>query len=152
MPSIPARLERELRALRDRTIPLFDLPERLLRLRYRRGGWTARQVLVHIADTEAVLLERLRRVAAQPKALVMAFDPDAWADGLGYATRDLALAQSLFAAARSSNIELIVRHRDQAGRSGVHSEAGTITLADVAERVRWHNAHHLEQALRATGA
>ncbi|MBN8526916.1 MAG: DinB family protein [Planctomycetes bacterium] len=152
MPSIPAKLERELCLLRDRTILLFDLPESRLKRRYRRGGWTAREVLVHIADTEAVLMERLRRVAAQPKALIMAFDPDAWAGTLDYSTRDLAIAQSLFAAARASNIELISRHRDEAGRSGVHSEAGTITLADVAERVRWHNDHHLEQVLRATGA
>lgn len=152
MPSIPNSLIRDLRLLRERTIPLFDLPESRLKRRYRRGGWTARQVLVHMADTEAVIMERLRRVAAQPKALIMAFDPDAWADRLDYATRDLAISQALFTAARSSNLELIERHRDEAGRSGVHSEAGTITLADVAERVRWHNEHHLaqvEQAVRS---
>jgi hypothetical protein len=151
MPSISNVLINELRLLRERTIPLFDLPESRLKKRYRRGGWTAREVLVHIADTEAVLLERLRRVAAQPKALIMAFDPDAWADRLDYSTRDLVICQALFTAARSANLELIERHRDEAGRSGVHSEAGTITLADVAERVRWHNEHHLAQVEQAIG-
>lgn len=151
MPSIPNSLINELRLLRERTIPLFDLPESRLKRRYRRGGWTARQVLVHMADTEAVIMERLRRVAAQPKALIMAFDPDAWADRLDYSTRDLVICQALFTAARSSNLELIERHRDEAGRSGVHSEAGTITLADVAERVRWHNEHHLAQVELAVG-
>lgn len=149
MPAIPASLPRELRRLRDRTIPFFDLPDAQLKRGYRRGGWNVRQLLVHMADTETVLLERLRRIAAQPKALIMAFDPDAWAERLDYATRDLAIAQALFVAARSSNIELIQRFRAEGGRSGVHSEAGTITLAAVAERVRWHNAHHLEQVEKA---
>jgi hypothetical protein len=149
MPAIPASLVRELRELRDRTIPFYDLQPRLLGKRYRRGGWTARQVLVHISDIEAVFLERLRRVVAQDKALIMAIEPDAWADRLDYAKRDLGIAQSLFAASRSAAIELIEAHRGEYDRFGVHSEQGKLTLADIAARVAWHNRHHLEQVERA---
>jgi uncharacterized damage-inducible protein DinB len=142
---------RKLQILRDRTVPLYDLPAAKLKRRYRRGGWTAGEMLVHISDTESVFLERLRRVAAQDKALLMAIDPDAWHDRLGYAERDLAIAQAQFVAARSSAIELLRRHRTDVERWGVHSEAGKLTLAELAAKVEWHHAHHLEQVERALG-
>ena len=144
-PTIPATIVRTLRELRDRTVPLFDANERMLAARYRKGGWTARQVLVHISDIEVVFLDRMRRVLAQDKPLLMAMDPDGWADKLAYAKRDLGLAQAQFVAARSSIIELIEANRDQAERFGVHSEAGRLTLADVVKKVEWHHRHHLEQ-------
>lgn len=152
MPAIAASLNRRLRELRDATLPIFDLPERKLAKRYRRGGWTAREVLVHIADTETVLLDRLRRVAAQEKPLLLAFDPDAWTARLDYAGRDLALARALYLAARSTIAELVERHRADAGRLGVHNEVGLLSLAAIAEKVASHNQHHLEQIRRAVGA
>lgn len=144
-PTIPATIVRTLRELRDRTVPLYDASERMLAARYRKGGWTARQVLVHISDVETVFLDRMRRILAQDKALLMAMDPDGWADRLAYAKRDLGVAQSQFVAARSSIIELIELHRDQAERFGVHSENGRLTLADVVRKVEAHHRHHLAQ-------
>jgi|GEM_PF-6573636 len=101
-PTIPATIVRTLRELRDRTVPLFDANERMLAARYRKGGWTARQVLVHISDIEVVFLDRMRRLLAQDKALLMAIDPDGWADRLFYAKRDLGVAQSQFVGIRQS--------------------------------------------------
>lgn len=144
-PTIPSSLVRTLRELRDRTLPMFDASERMLAGRYRKGGWTARQVLVHISDVETVYLDRMRRLLGQDKALLMAMDPDGWAEGLGYAKRDLGVAQSQFVAARSSVIELIEMHRGDAARSAVHSEMGKLTFADIAKRVESHHRHHLEQ-------
>lgn len=152
MPAIPAALDRRLRELRDATLPLFDLPERQLGRRYRRGGWTAREVLVHIADCETVYLDRIRRIIAQDKPLLTAFDQDGWADRLGYAGRDLGVAQSLFVAARSSIIELLDAHRAEADRVGIHTEVGVVTLGQIAEKVANHNQHHLAQVRQATGA
>ena len=149
MTGIPASLPRQLRQLRDRTTPLFDLPEAQLRRGYRKGGWNVRQLLVHISDVETVFLDRMRRVVAQDKALLMAIDPDGWADRLDYRDRDLAIAQAQFVAARSSAIELIERHRDLHARTGVHSENGKLSLADIAGRVAWHHLHHLEQVEKA---
>jgi hypothetical protein len=145
-PSIPATIVRTLRELRDRTVPLYDANERMLAAHYRKGGWTARQVLVHISDVECVFLDRMRRLLAQDKALLMAMDPDGWADRLAYAKRDLGVAQSQFVAARSSIIELIEMYRGEAERFAIHSEQGRLTLADVVKKVEWHNRHHLEQA------
>lgn len=144
-PVLPATLIRSLRELRDRTVPLFDANERLLSSRYRKGGWTVRQVLVHISDVETVYLDRMRRLLGQDKALLMAMDPDGWAAGLSYAKRDLGVAQAQFVAARSSVIELIEMHRAQAARTAVHSELGRITFADIAKRVEAHHRHHLGQ-------
>lgn len=151
MPNIPASLNRRLRELRDATVPLFDLPERTLARRYRRGGWTAREVLVHIADAESVLLDRARRVIAEERPLLLAFDQDAWTSRLDYRKRDLAVARSLFLASRSTLAEMLSLHRGDGGRFGIHSEVGVLTLAQIAEKVAAHNRHHLDQALDAIG-
>lgn len=148
-PTLPATLVRSLRELRDRTVPLFDANARMLSASYRKGGWTARQLLVHISDVECVFLDRLRRIVAQDKALLMSIDPDGWTGRLDYAHRDLGVAQAQFVAARSSLIEMIERHRALAARCGVHSEQGLLTFADVARRAEWHHRHHLEQIERA---
>lgn len=151
MTAIPASLDRQLRLVRDATLPLFDLPERRLAKRYRRGGWTAREVLCHIADTESVLLDRIRRVLAEDRPLLTPFDHDAWTGRLGYAIRDLAAARALFVACRSITAELVVAHRAEGGRLGIHSREGAMSFLQLATKVVWHNQHHLEQAQRAVG-
>lgn len=151
MPAIPASLDRQLRQVRDATLPLFDLPERRLARRYRRGGWTAREVLCHIADTESVFLDRIRRVLAEDRPLLTPFDHEAWTSRLGYATRDLAVARGLFVACRSVAIELVAAHRAEDSRTGIHAREGAMTFAQLATKVVWHNQHHLEQVVLAVG-
>ncbi len=60
------------------TLALFDTPESKLTQSYAPGKWTARQLLVHISDAETVLLDRLRRIAAENKPALIAFDQDLW--------------------------------------------------------------------------
>ncbi len=46
--------------------------------------WSIREIVVHIADSEANSYIRCRRAIAEPGAAVMAYDEDQWATGLGY--------------------------------------------------------------------
>src|SRR5258708_4088447 len=88
------------------TMPFFDQPEAVLSKRYAPGKWTARELLVHLSDTEAVHLDRLRRLAAEDNPTLMAYDQDKWAAGLFYGKRDLNLAQQQYEAGRRAVIEL----------------------------------------------
>lgn len=151
MPAIPAALDRQLCLVRDATLPFFDLPESRLAKRYRRGGWTAREVLCHIADTESVLLDRIRRILAEDRPLLIPFDHEAWTVSLDYGTRDLEAARALFLSCRSVNRELIAAHRRDGGRTGIHSRDGVQSLFQQATKVVWHNQHHLEQVRLAVG-
>lgn len=140
----------DLKRSRDETLALFRSDPAALARSYApaaSGKWNLRTILVHLADAETVLLDRLRRLQADDKPLLWAYDENRWVAHLDYAHRDLAVAAALFAATRAAVIELatlIPQDRNQ--RAGVHSEAGAKTFAQVLALVPWHNLHHLEQA------
>ncbi|MCK6471547.1 MAG: DinB family protein [Planctomycetes bacterium] len=137
---------KELQASLKATLHHFDRPAAVQKRSYAPGKWTMREMLVHISDTEAVLLDRLRRLAADRKPVLQGFDQDEWARGLRYAKRDLKLARLQFEAARRGILELLrLVPAKTFARAGRHSEYGRLTFAWVLDKVVKHNAHHLEQ-------
>ena len=75
------------------------------------GGWTARQVIHHVADSEAQSYARLRRLIAEPGTQIQGYDEGGWGENetLGY--KDLPIEPSLavFKAVRASSLEIIKR-------------------------------------------
>lgn len=119
---------------------------------YAPGKWTLHELLIHLADTESVLLDRVRRLAVEPKPLLWAFDQDAWATGLAYQQRSLTQAGFLFTAARDTLIEIVdLLPASAVERTGVHSERGKVTLAECLAGITRHTRHHLGQ-IRAIAA
>lgn len=131
---------------RDATLHYFDLPESRMQARYAPGKWTVRQLLCHLADAESVLYDRIRRGISEPKQVVWAFDQDAWAAGLDYATFPLATSRALYMAVREGILYLAQRDYERLGaKEYVHNETGLRTLKDEFDKVALHNAHHLKQ-------
>ncbi len=130
----------------DETISYFNLPSADLAKSYAPGKWTIRQLLVHLADTESVLHERIKRVIAEPKKVIWAFDQDLWALHLDYAHFPLAISKEMFQANRQSIIYLANQFYETIGhKEFVHSETGIRTLKDEFDKVAWHNQGHLQQ-------
>jgi hypothetical protein len=137
-----ALLERAVAA----TAPFFAADAAVQRRSYAPGKWTLRQVLLHLADCQMVYLDRLCRVAAEDKPLLLAFDENRWADRLAYADRDLVVAGTLFSATSATIADLARRlPADVDQRNGVHSEAGRHSFAEFLAWSASHVAHHLEQ-------
>ena len=95
------------------------------------GGWTARQIIHHVADSEAQSHARLRRLIAEPGTQIQGYDEAGWGESetLGY--KDLPVAPSLevFKAVRVSSLEVIKRLKPiQLDNSGTHSESGEYTV------------------------
>ena len=140
----------DLFASMQETLALFDGPRAAFGKSYAPGKWTLRDLLIHISDAETVLLDRLRRLASEEKPLLAAFDQDLWAKALFYDRRDMHLVKMQFQAARRSVIELATSLDDSFdAKSGTHTEAGTLTFAQVLKKVVDHNVHHLDQAKAA---
>lgn len=140
----------QLETTRQQTLPLFDLPEEELTKSYAPGKWTVRQLLNHLADAETILYERVRRVIAEPRPVLWAFDQDRWSQHLDYTTFPLAVNKSIYASVREGVIHLAKHHYAQSEeKTFVHSETGLRTLKDEFEKIAWHNAHHLEQIRQA---
>src|SRR5260370_20010122 len=89
-----ARLE----AARDRTLAYFDLGEEKLALTYAPGKWPVRCLLHHIADSETVLYDRIRRTLSEPRQVLCAFDQDKRATALDYWSMPLDLSRRIFEA------------------------------------------------------
>lgn len=118
------------------------------------GEWSARQVLIHLADSEIVGAGRLRQLLAEERPTLYAYQQAAWAEQLGYAAnQDVAEALELAAALRRSNVDLLRRVLTEAtwARTAEHPTRGPLDLAGLLRLYISHLEGHLEQ-LRAIRA
>jgi len=116
------------------------------------GRWSIRQILAHLADSEIVAADRIRRIVAEDNPLLVAFDQDAWARRLGYERRRTADALDLLRRLRAENCQLLASLAESDfDRTGTHSERGRITLGELVAGQVAHLEKHAQQiqALRA---
>lgn len=132
----PARLARVLR----------HVPRRLVARRPARGEWAVGEVMSHLADAEIALAFRIRKIAAEPRGPLVAWDQDRWADGGRYRRTPLREALATFTALRRSNLAYVARlspaQRRQHGR---HPEYGRLTIPQMLAHWADHDLNHLEQ-------
>jgi hypothetical protein len=142
-----------LASTRDETLHYFDLSQNDLSLTYGPGKWNIRNILVHLADAEAVLQERIKRVIAEPGQVIWAFDQDKWCEALTYEEYPLALSRGLYTANRQSIIYLAEKYYERLGETEfIHNQAGKKTLKQEFEKVASHNEGHLVQIRQALSA
>jgi hypothetical protein len=146
-------LIRDLTRTRDEVLDHFSLRDADLARTYAPGKWSVRFILLHLADSELVLAERLHRVIGE-QGVIWFYDQDKWAKALDYATRPLEPAKEAFAALRGLIISDARRHYEKDGAlEFVHSTTGLRTLKEEFDKVASHTEHHLAQirvALRAS--
>lgn len=56
----------------------YDLTPSDLSKSYGAHKWTIQEILVHLADAESVLHERIKRIICEPKQVIWAFRQDDW--------------------------------------------------------------------------
>jgi len=139
-------LIQNLQATRDETLKCFDLSDAELSRAYGPGKWSVRFLLHHLSDSETVFYDRLSRVLSEPRQVLWVYDQDAWAMGIDYARKPLALARPVYESLRNANIYYVSQHFESKGdREFVHSVTGVRTLRDEMMKVAAHNEHHLGQ-------
>jgi hypothetical protein len=112
------------------------------------GGWSARQVIHHVADSEAQSYARLRRLIAEPGTNIQGYDEAGWGENetLGYRDLPIALSLEVFKAVRASSLEIIKRlNPNQLDNSGTHSESGEYTVKTWLETYISHPLEHAAQ-------
>jgi hypothetical protein len=146
MASPTTALREKLEQTRDETLRFFGLGEGDLARTYGPGKWSVRYVLHHLADSETVLFERIRRALSEPRPVVWVFDQDAWAKGLDYSRVPIDLSRRIYEAARAAVIYYAGEHYERSGHlEFVHSVTGLRTVKGEFDKVASHNAHHLDQ-------
>ena len=140
----PDQLLRNLESTRDETLRYFSLGATDLARTYAPGKWSVRYVLLHLADSETVLFDRIRRCLSEPRQVLWVYDQDAWAKGLDYSQVPLDLARNIYDSVRQAIVYYAGVHYEKSGHlEFVHSVTGVRTLQDEFDKVASHNAHHL---------
>jgi hypothetical protein len=146
-------LIQRLEETRDQTLKFFALADDELALTYAPGKWSVRFILLHLADSETVLFDRIRRILSEPRQVLWVFDQDAWAKGLEYSRVPLDLSSRVYESVRNAVIYYARLYYEPKGHlEFVHSVTGVRTLKDEFEKVASHNQHHLDQIRTALGA
>lgn len=121
-----------------------DMAQEQMRSRPVPGKWTPLELLCHLADSEQVLADRLKRAIAQPNTLLMAYDESKYVEALCYAQRDGAEEMAVIRATRLQMLRILrAMPQDAWGRAAVHSERGLNTVKDIAQTAVGHTMHHL---------
>ncbi len=108
------------------------------------GTWSIRQVVCHIADSEILYADRIKRILAEDEPPLMKADPASYLNSHAIENRNLDDELNLIEAIRV-HITQILRAltSDQFNRQGIHSTDGRMTLRTVVERVTAHIPHHV---------
>jgi hypothetical protein len=140
------QLIQDLEKTRDETLRYFALDPLDLARTYAPGKWSVRFVLHHLADSETVLFDRIRRVLSEPRQVLWVFDQEAWATGLDYSQVPLDISRRVYESVRNAIIYYAGVHYESKGHlEFVHSVTGVRTLKDEFDKVASHNEHHLAQ-------
>jgi hypothetical protein len=109
------------------------------------GKWTIQQVVIHLADSEGVLADRLKRVISEDNPQLLAFDENKWMAAMHYADQSADdAAKQVELIRKQVGIVLTKLPESAFARTGLHSEVGKMTLADLLARACHHLEHHLK--------
>ena len=121
---------------------------------HHENGWSARQIIHHLADSEAQSYARIRRLVAEPEgSLIQGYDEGAWAEceKLGYKDAPVENSIAVFAAVRAGSLDVIKRLEEtDLSKSGEHSESGKFTIEKWLISYTKHPIDHCDQLVRAT--
>ncbi len=108
------------------------------------GRWSIGQLVVHVADAELAMADRMKRVIAMDEPMLLSWDENAFLASLHYDAQSVEDAAMLVELTRRQ-VGRILRLLPPAAfdRAGAHNEIGRVTLARLISRSDAHLEHHL---------
>ncbi len=111
---------------------------------YAPGKWSARRIVIHLAQTELALTTRARFAASQDGYVAQPFDQDTWLVLDDHADGPTAL--DAYTALRRLNLAMFKGLTPaQRRRTFAHPEFGELTPGWVVSQLAGHDIHHLKQ-------
>lgn len=111
--------------------------------------WSAREVVHHLADSEATSYIRIRKLLAEDDAVIYGYDEAEFARRLHY-DRPIAASLAVLKSVRASTTELLrCLDEDAWKRSGMHTESGPYSVETWLGIYAAHAHEHAAQISRA---
>lgn len=112
------------------------------------GKWSAREIVHHLADSESISAQRLRKLLTEDKPIIHGYDQEHYAVALRYNERDIAPALEAFRAARATTSQLLsAMSSADWEREGWHTESGRYS-AETWLRIYAAHAHNHAAQIR----
>lgn len=131
--ALPNQLHDAVRGLDDEQL---DTP-------YRKGGWTLRQVVHHLADSHVNAYVRHKLTISEPTPTIQGYNEGLWAemaDATAPIGASLLIVQSIHQ--RWAHCLSTQPARVFANKAN-HTENGVVTLDDLVATYAWHGRHHV---------
>ncbi|MDP1719507.1 MAG: DinB family protein [Candidatus Nanopelagicaceae bacterium] len=117
--------------------------------RHQLDGWSPRQVIHHLADSEAQSYARLRRLVAEPNgSIIQGYDEGLWASNktLGYEELPVENSFAVYLSVRAASLDIIKRlTATDLEKYGEHSESGKYTVEKWLASYAKHPRDHADQ-------
>lgn len=109
------------------------------------GAWSIHELVVHLMDSDLICAHRMRRIIAEDKPLLLAYDENRFVERLAYHETDIRAAAEVFRLTREIMAGTLRRlPADAFARQGVHDQRGLVSLSEMVELYVWHLDHHLK--------
>jgi hypothetical protein len=125
---------------------LANFDDTMLETPYRPGGWTARQVVHHMADSHLNAYVRIRLALTEPRPpTILPYDEARWAELPDVASTRPAVSVDLLEALHARWVALLRGLPPEAfAREVVHPQHGrSMSIDELIVSYAWHGRHHL---------
>ncbi len=117
--------------------------EETLKIKYREGGWTIRQLVHHIADSHLNSYIRFKLALTEDNPTIKPYAEDQWAE-LSDSQLPIEVSLTFIQALHERWVYILENLTDeQLQLTFTHPESGVVTLAKNIGLYAWHGNHHL---------
>lgn len=125
-------------------LAISGLTPEQLRFRPVAGMWSPLEVVCHLADSEALFADRMKRVLAEDRPALPFADPCGYVTALAYHERDASEEIAFIGMVRRQMARILRTQPTEAWqRVGIHSREGERTLEQLVRKAIDHLEHHL---------
>ena len=109
------------------------------------GKWSILEVVIHIADSDAISIDRMKRILTEDDPPLLYADETAYVDRLHTHDQNLEDALTLLEIGRRQWARVLRKLPDEAfARTGQHNRRGTVTLGGMVQSYIDHIDDHLQ--------
>jgi uncharacterized damage-inducible protein DinB len=109
------------------------------------GDWSILEVILHLADSDAISIDRMKRMLTEDNPTLLYADETAYVDRLFAHDQDLEDALILFEVGRRQFARVLRRLPEESlARHGTHNRWGRVTVGHMVKEYVEHVDHHLK--------
>ncbi len=109
------------------------------------GEWSIQQLVVHLTDSDALVIDRMKRVLTEDNPSLLSADESAYAERLHCDDQSIEDAVVLFDVGRRQFARVLRKLSDgDFQRFGTHNQRGRMTVESMVLALVQHLEHHLK--------